>query len=244
MINGPEVVDFHGHVGRMDWAGMRDDPVLMLHAMDKAGVDVSSLFSIYHPDGTTGNDSTARFIAQHPDRLVGFAYVSLLMPDQMVPELTRAIDELNFVAIKLYPPYTPWAFDQPPWFPIYEFANERGLAIIFHTGIEWQSHPKSLAAIAPQYPKVNFVAGHSGNTAEPRAEAHSRQAGGLRLVSCYPAKLWRIKPTAIQTLEASTGKPASTHQSTRPADCALPNGTRLNNTPTTMLVTSEHGVIH
>lgn len=203
MIDGVKVVDFHGHVGRMDRAGMRDDPALMLHAMDMAGIDVACLFHIFHPDGTTGNDLTARFIAQHPDRFVGFAYVSPLMPERMVPELTRAIDELNFVAIKLYPPYTPWTFDQLQWFPIYEFANERGLTIIFHTGIELQSHPKFLAAIAPRFPKANFVAGHSGNVAEPRTQAiaAAQANANIYLETCSTYRT----PGVIEQLVAEAG---------------------------------------
>ncbi|MEE2709348.1 MAG: amidohydrolase family protein [Gemmatimonadota bacterium] len=171
MIDGARIIDFHGHVGRWDRLGMDDDPVLMLHAMDKVGIDVSCLFAIFHPDGMTGNDLLARFIAQHPDRFVGFAYVSPTMPERMIPELTRAIDELKFLAIKLYPPYTPWPFNQEPWHPIYEFANERGLAIIFHTDHFLNNRPRYFEELAPQFPKVKFVAGHSGNVPEARAEA-------------------------------------------------------------------------
>ena len=171
MIDGTRIIDFHGHVGRWDRLGMDDDPVLMLHAMDKVGIDVSCLFAIFHPDGTTGNDLLARFIVQHPDRFVGFAYVSPTMPERMIPELTRAIDELKFLAIKLYPPYTPWPFNQEPWHPIYEFANERGLAIIFHTDHFLNNRPRYFEELAPQFPEVKFVAGHSGNVPEARAEA-------------------------------------------------------------------------
>ncbi|MBX3010014.1 MAG: amidohydrolase family protein, partial [Caldilineaceae bacterium] len=142
MIDGTTVIDFHGHVGRWDRYGMADDPAPMLQAMDWAGIDRACVFDIFYPDGTTGNDLTARFVAQHPDRFIGFAYVSPLMPERMVPELARAIDKLQFAAIKLYPPYTPWPLREAPWWPIYDFANERGLAIIFHTGPEPQSLPK------------------------------------------------------------------------------------------------------
>jgi len=171
MIDGTRVIDFHGHVGRWDRYGMNDDPALLLHAMDAAGIDLSCVFQIFYPDGTTGNDLAARFIAKHPDRFVGFAYVSPLMPERMVPELTRAIDELGFAAIKLYPPYTPWPLSDPQWFPIYEFADARGLAVLFHTGSEPQSYPKFLSEIAPLYPRANFVAGHAGNTPVERAQA-------------------------------------------------------------------------
>ncbi len=171
MIDGTRVIDFHGHVGRWDRWGMKDDPDRMIHAMDLAGIDVSCLFAIFHPDGTTGNDLLARFIEKNPDRFLGFVYVSPTMPDRMVHELTRAIDELGFVAIKLYPPYTPWALNRPQWYPVYEFAEARGLTIIFHTDHLENNRPRYFEELAPRYPNVNFVAGHSGNVPEARAEA-------------------------------------------------------------------------
>lgn len=171
MIDGVHVIDFHGHVGRWDRYGMIDEPAKILHALDLAGIDQACLFNIFHPDGTTANNLAARFIAQHPTRLMGFAYVSPLMPERMLPELARAIDVLGFPAIKLYPPYTPWPLNEAPWWPIYDFANARGLAIIFHTGPEPQSLPKFVGEIAPRYPKANFVIGHAGNTPLERAQA-------------------------------------------------------------------------
>lgn len=171
MIEQTTIIDFHGHVGHWDRFRMYDDPEPMLRAMDAVGIDVACLFNIFHPNGTTGNDLTARFIAQHPDRFVGFAYVSPLLPERMVPELTRAIDELKFVAIKLYPPYATWDLHEPIWHPIYEFANQRGLAVLFHTGPEAHSAPRFLAEIAPQFPNANFVAGHAGNIPPYRDQA-------------------------------------------------------------------------
>ena len=171
MIEKNHVVDFHGHVGRWDRYRAIDDPARMLHAMDSIGIDIACLFNIFHPDGTTGNDKTVRFVARHPDRFVGFAYVSPLKPDGMIEELERAFDQLNFRGIKLYPPYTTWPLNHSQWHPVYEFANERKLTIIIHTDAGYLSQPKLLADVAPKYPNANFVAGHSGNTPEPRAQA-------------------------------------------------------------------------
>ena len=171
MIDGIRVIDFHAHVFRQDSAGMKNDPALMLHAMDSVGVDVACVNHINHPDGATSNDLTVRFVAQHPDRFIGFAYVSPTMPQRIIPELTRAIDELGFAAIKVYSPTTPWALNQPQWDPIYQFADERGLAILFHTGPSPRAQPRYLSEIAPRFPRAKFVAGHSGNTPEERAQA-------------------------------------------------------------------------
>ena len=171
MLDGHQVIDFHGHIGRWDRYGMNGDPALMLHAMDAAGIDIACLFAIFHPDGTTGNDLLARFIALHPDRFAGFAYVSPTMPERMVAELERAIDTLQFVAIKLYPSYTPWPLNAEQWHPIYRFANERSLAVIFHTDHLETNRPRYLEDLAPVYPNASFVAGHSGNTPVAREEA-------------------------------------------------------------------------
>jgi len=171
MIDGIRVIDFHAHAHRQERIGMKDDPALMLYAMDSAGIDVACLNHINYPDGTTSNDLTARFVAGHPDRFVGFAYVSPTMPERMIPELTRAIDELGFVAIKVYSPTTPWHLNQPQWDPIYQFADERGLAMLFHTGPDPHAYPKYLSDIAPRFPRAKFVAGHSGNTPDERAQA-------------------------------------------------------------------------
>jgi predicted TIM-barrel fold metal-dependent hydrolase len=203
MIDGTQVIDFHGHVGRWDRYGMDDDPALLLRAMDAAGIDIACVFNIFHPEGTTGNDLTARYVAQHPARLIGFAYVSPCLPAQMAPELARAIDQLGFRAIKLYPPYTPWPLYEPPWQPIYEFANQRGLAILFHTGPEWQSLPKYIGEIAAHYPRANFVAGHAGNTPVERAQAiaAARAHPNVYLETCSTFRT----PGVIEQLVAEAG---------------------------------------
>jgi predicted TIM-barrel fold metal-dependent hydrolase len=203
MSDGSPVIDFHGHVGCWDRYGMDDNPTLLLRAMDAAGIDLACVFNIFHPDGTTGNDLAARYVAQHRDRLIGFAYVSPCVPEQMAPELARAIDQLGFRAIKLYPPYTPWPLHEPPWHPIYEFANARGLAVLFHTGPEWQSLPKYIAEIAPHYPRANFVAGHAGNTPVERAQAiaAARTHPNVYLETCSTFRT----PGVIEQLVAEAG---------------------------------------
>ena len=147
------IIDFHGHVGRWDSLDMIDDPAAMLRAMDAVGIDKSCVFNIFHPEGKPGNDQTAAFVARHPDRFIGFAYVCPTCPDTVRPELERAIDELGFRAIKIYPPYTPFPLDDSAWDPIYEFAAERGLAIIAHTGGEPTAAPAQFGSRSRALPQ-------------------------------------------------------------------------------------------
>ena len=169
MIDGGMVIDFHGHPGR--WGPAESSPETVIPAMDAVGVDKSVLFNIWHPEGTRGNDNTASIVAEHPDRFIGFAYVNPLMPETVIPELTRAFDTLHLTAIKLYPPSAGINLNEPPWFPIYQFANERELVIIWHTGIEATAQPKYVSDVAPRFPDATFVCGHSGNCPPMRAMA-------------------------------------------------------------------------
>ena len=159
--------------------------------MDAAGIDRACVNNIFHPDGTTGNDLTARFIAQHPDRFIGFAYVSPLLPERMLPELERAMDRLHFAAIELYPPSTPWPLHEPPWEPIYHFANERGLAIMFHTGGEPQSLPKLVGEIAPRYPRQTS----SWATPATHRRSAARRSSRRRPI---PTSTWRPAPPSAR----------------------------------------------
>lgn len=169
MIAGNEVIDFHGHPGR--WGVSETHPSKLFPALDAVGIDRSVLFDIWHPEGRRSNDTTAALVAAHPDRFIGFAYVSPLMPETMIPELERAIDQLGLSAIKLYPPYVCVALSDPIWWPVYEFANDRELVVIWHTGIELGATPKDIGDVAPRYPRARFVAGHSGNCPPARRQA-------------------------------------------------------------------------
>lgn len=203
MIEGHTIIDFHGHVGQWDYLDLIDDPDMMLPAMDAVGIDKSCVFNIFHPDGQTGNDETAAFVAGHPERFIGFAYVSPLLPDGMVDELGRAVEKLGFRAIKIYPPYGPYALDHPVWDPIYAFANERGLAVLSHTGPEETCQPQQWRDVAPRFPNANFVVGHSGNMAPYRGQAIAvaQNCSNVYLETCSTFR----SPGVIEELVAGAG---------------------------------------
>jgi uncharacterized protein len=171
MIAGDYVIDFHGHTGNWESMSMLDEPSRMLHAMDAAGVDQACVFNIFHPNGRMGNDGTARFVARHPDRFIGFAYVSPMMPETNAAELTRAMDELHLRAIKIYPPYTTFPLDHDAWHPIFAFAEARGLVVLSHTDNGELSEPRRLGTAAARFPGAVFVAGHAGNIEPYRTQA-------------------------------------------------------------------------
>jgi predicted TIM-barrel fold metal-dependent hydrolase len=201
MIDGAQIIDFHGHPGR--WGNGVAIPENVIPAMDAGGVDRSVLFNIWHPEGTTGNSDTAELVATNPDRFIGFAFVSPVMPERMVPELERAIDQLGFLGIKLYPPFTNINLNEPAWFPIYEFANERRLPLIWHTGIEAEAMPCYVAEVAKRFPRANFICGHSGNCPPMRRMAidAARECENVFLETCSTFRT----PGAIEQLVDEAG---------------------------------------
>lgn len=170
-------IDFHGHQGRWDVVGLWDEPSRMLAAMDQVGIDVACIFNIFHPDSRMGHDRLHRFIQAHPTRFIGFAYCTPMFPqDRMMRELERAIDELHFAAIKIYPLYGEIAMNSARWDPVYQFADDRGLAIIAHTGSQPSVEPKLIVDVAPRFPRARFVLAHAGNLPAQRAQAVSAAA--------------------------------------------------------------------
>lgn len=205
MIEGTTVIDFHGHTGRWDYYDMNDDATTMLHTMDAVGIDKSCLFHIFHPDSTPGNDITAQFIGRNPDRFIGFAYISPLVPENILPELERSINVLKLSAIKLYSPYTPYKLDHPIWDPIYQFAHDGELVVIAHTGNDLigTAFPEQLGNAAPRFPNAIFVAGHAGN-AEPcrsQAIAAAQRSPNFYLETCSTFRT----PGVIEELVAKAG---------------------------------------
>jgi uncharacterized protein len=185
MIGRYEVIDFHGHHGPSDFYGMRDGPAHLLRVMDAAGIDRACLFNIFHPAARAAHHLLYDLIQEYPARFIGFAYASPLC-GTMVRDVTEAIDQLGFRAIKIYPPAGDLLLTDACWHPLFEFANERGLTIITHTGVERSCEPKYLAPLAERFERVNFVAGHAGNVAPQRAQAiaAAKQYPNVYLETC------------------------------------------------------------
>ena len=70
-----------------------------------------------------------------------------------------------------YPPIRPGPFNEEPWHPIYEFAQDRGWPSSSTRTISSTAGPVTSKISRRAYPRVNFVSAHCGNVPEARAEA-------------------------------------------------------------------------
>lgn len=111
------------------------------------------------------NDFLAGEMKQHPDQLIGFM---ALHPDMDDPgaEINRAI-EMGFKGIKLHPDFQKFAIDDPKAYAMYEAAQGK-LPILFHIG-DYRydfSHPKQLATVLDNFPKLQVIGAHFAGWSE------------------------------------------------------------------------------
>lgn len=174
LIDTP-VIDMHSHVGTMGSSWIGDDPDRYVSILDAAGVDMAFVSNIFDGDHSIGNDTTAAFVANNPDRLRGVGFVTPHYPEECIQELERCFDVLGMQFLKVYPDYFRKPIDDPAYFPIFEWCNERGVVIKSHSSYTSESDqltaPRKFVALAQKYSKTKWVLAHSGNTPMGQKEA-------------------------------------------------------------------------
>ena len=150
--------------------GVNDDPERYLRILDAAGVDVACINCNFYSEARQGNDAVASFVDRWPDRFVGAAFVTPHYPEEAVRELNRCFDELGMKFIKIYPDYFGRPNDDYAYFPIYEWANDRGVAIMGHATFVFDPPhldiPARFLALHERFPNVTWVLAHAGNDTE------------------------------------------------------------------------------
>jgi predicted TIM-barrel fold metal-dependent hydrolase len=188
------IVDVHTHVPRTfggtrtDMAPMRPDQpnptgvteADYIRAMGPA--EVAICFNIAAPppgddspaaglrqSAREVNDSTAEFVAKHPDRLIGFLTVHPRQPD-VLEEIERSVGDLGLKGIKLGPNYQNFDPLGEDAFRIYRRAEELGLPILFHQGTSPvrhadldYAHPRHMDRVATAFPELRVVMAHMGH---------------------------------------------------------------------------------
>ncbi len=114
------------------------------------------------------NDYVAEYVAQHPDKLIGFASVDAADPEA-VPKLERAV-ESGLRGLKLAPTYQGFDPLSPAALAICEAAEELGLPVMWHQGttfvrtaeLRW-ALPLQIDQVAIRFPRLRIVIAHMGH---------------------------------------------------------------------------------
>ncbi len=186
-MNTP-VIDFHSHLGRWERYGLDDEPDRYLRLMDAAGIDRSLVSCVYSGEARRNNDKVAAFVAANPDRFYGVAFGNPHYPAEVAPELERCFDELGMRFLKIYPDYFGKPNDDPAYFPMYEFLNDRGLPVKAHPSYPFDPPGTTLvnrySALAERFPEVKWVLAHAAGNGSPDAIEAARAVPTVYLETC------------------------------------------------------------
>lgn len=161
------MIDCHTHTPAWNsatWlAGAAFGAPEFLAFMDSAGIDAAVVLShdgLFDPT-PEANDEVAAFVAESPERMVGFGTVS---PRQRtaVTETERCFTELGMRGLKLHPWLQGFSMHEPSLDPICEVIADAGGILLSHDGTPPYSTPLQIAALARRHPALPIVLGHGG----------------------------------------------------------------------------------
>jgi len=111
----------------------------------------------------------ADFVAQAPDKLVGFASCDPTQP-YYLDELKYAVENLGLHGLKMGPIYAGFDPRDARCDPVYAYCQRNGLPILFHTGTTYNreapleyARPWLWDEVAIRYPALRMVLAHLGH---------------------------------------------------------------------------------
>ena len=168
MQKNNHVIDFHSHGGNWGRYTMDDNIDTYVHIMDKAGIDIACINSIFNGNSKIGNNIAETFVSKYPNRFRHVAYVNPHYPENVIKELERCFEKIGSVFIKIYPDYFGKANDDPAYFPAYEFANDRKLAIMTHAKFPFDPPELTITErftnLSNRFPNIKWVLAHAAGS--------------------------------------------------------------------------------
>jgi predicted TIM-barrel fold metal-dependent hydrolase len=190
------VVDFHAHTSRSGRVRTDDEPSRYMAIMDAAGIDMACVNTLFMGEARRCNDRSAAFAEANPDRFFFAAFVTPLYPEEMIPELERAVDVLGARFIKIYPDYIGKPLEDPIWVPIFEWVNERGLPIMSHAILADGTDAavtitERYTGLCERFPRVKWVMAHAAGGGGPDAINAARTLPDVYMETCSSSGTYR-----------------------------------------------------
>ncbi len=123
----------------------------------------------------------ARYVAQHPQQLIGFLSVDPTQPNWQ-QELEYGHQELGLCGVKLMSMYAGFRPSDPLLDPLWEYTSRHGLPVLLHTGTTFisqapleQTLPRHLDDVAIRFPEQRIIMAHLGHPFEGECVAVIRK---------------------------------------------------------------------
>lgn len=123
----------------------------------------------------------AAYVAEHPDRLIGFLAVDPTQPGWQ-DELEEGHQALGLKGVKLMPMYAGFSPDSRELDYLWEYATRHQLPVLLHTGTTFidkapleYTLPRRLDPVATRFPEVRMILAHLGHPYEGECVAVIRK---------------------------------------------------------------------
>jgi len=125
--------------------------------------------------------AVADYVAQNPDRLVGFLSLDPTQKNWR-DEMEEGHRDLRLKGIKLLPMYAGFKPNDPKLDDLWRYATKHGLPVLLHTGTTFVNHaplectlPRLVDDVAIRFPDVKIVMAHLGHPYEGECIATIRK---------------------------------------------------------------------
>jgi predicted TIM-barrel fold metal-dependent hydrolase len=173
-------IDVHVHLllhERSDTDIRVNPPEAMLEEMERQNVERAVIMPVFDPLPGTRDDPPreqnrrqARFVEQHPEKLIAFATTYHDGPSTTcADEIGELLDSTPLAGVKLHPttgiPADDWSL-----IPLYRKLADMGKPILIHSNPSDNdprfdgSSPARIARVGAAFPDLNFIVGHIGGT--------------------------------------------------------------------------------
>ena len=126
-------------------------------------------FQSRYLDACIPNEAIADYVAQHPDKLIGFAGIDPSHPKSAIEEIRQAHDQWSMRGIAVSPAAQDFHPSNSQAMLVYAEAAQLGMPVLFHPGITIGSatklayaQPVLLDEIALELPALKIIIAHMG----------------------------------------------------------------------------------
>lgn len=151
---------------------MCPDEKQFMAMLDDGQVDTAVVYTeLYHTSlgvDSASNDEVAKFVARHPDRLLGLGGVDP-WKDDSVSEVYRLASELDLKGVVVSPFKQKLLPADARMARIFSSCEKLGIPVFLHTGINWWvdvtyeiGHPRHIDELASSFPDLKIVCLHAG----------------------------------------------------------------------------------
>ena len=152
-----------------------------MDALGFTGMACSAVCAISGIDFKKANDGLAKDIVKPNNRIAAYVGVDIRQGKNLLPDIQRYI-KLGFSGGKIY---TRWGipYDDARYHPVFEIFNALNWPVLAHT---WGAGDiKQLANAAKKFPKINFIAAHTGGADVPVYIELARTVDNLYIDTAY-----------------------------------------------------------